>query len=218
MSANATRPDVKHLVGIADDHPVVLRGVRQLLADSRYEVIWQALSGAMCVQACREHEPDILILDLRLGRDLAPDVLRELRMHGKTTPRVVVLTGHDDRPLINACLDAGVAGVLFKDAIEMDIVQSLEKVVAGETVLDTRLTRTSSDEARRSADLGVSALTTREHEVLRLVARGMTSRDIAYELCLSVNTVRSYVQSTLFKLNAHTRIEAVTTARRLRLL
>lgn len=218
MSAHAITSDSELSVGIADDHPVVLRGVRQLLAETRYEVIWQALSRPMCVQAFRAREPDILILDLRLGDDLAPDVLREIRLHGGSIPRVVVLTGHDDRQLINACLDAGVAGVLFKDTIEMDIVQSLEKVVAGETVLDPRLTRSSSDEVRRSAGCGVSSLTSREHDVLRLVAHGMTSRDIAGELCLSVNTVRSYVQSVLFKFNAHTRIEAVATARRLRLL
>jgi DNA-binding NarL/FixJ family response regulator len=144
-------------------------------------------------------------------------VLRDLRSHG-VSARVVVLTGHDDRELLNSCLEAGVAGVLFKDTGELDIVRNLERVVRGNTVLDPRLADGSPDDSRTLAALGASALTTREYDVLRLVAHGMTSRDIAAELCLSVNTVRSYVQSTLLKLGAHTRIEAVRNARRLRML
>ena len=130
----------------------------------------------------------------------------------------MILTGHDDRELVNACLEAGVSGILFKDTGDLDIVRSLERVVRGQDVFDPRLADDPPDDAKALAAQGASVLTTREYDVLRLVARGLTSRDIASELCLSVNTVRSYVQSTLLKLNAHTRIEAVRTARRLRML
>lgn len=205
------------LVGLADDHPVVLRGLTQLLAGSRFRVVWQVSSRENCVAAAQTQPPEVIVLDLRLGDDMAPDVLRELRSHG-VSARVMVLTGHDDRELLDSCLDAGVAGVLFKDTGEMDIVRSLDQVVQGGMVLDARLAQEPVDDVKALAAHGASALTTREYDVLRLVARGLTSRDIASELCLSVNTVRSYVQSTLFKLDAHTRIEAVRNARRLRML
>ena len=205
------------LVGLADDHPVVIRGLRQLLAGSRFRVVWQAWSRETCLTAALSQPAEVIVLDLRLGDDLAPDVLRELRRAGVAS-RVVILTGHDDRELVNACLEAGVSGILFKDTGDLDIVRSLERVVRGQDVFDPRLADDPPDDAKALAAQGASVLTTREYDVLRLVARGLTSRDIASELCLSVNTVRSYVQSTLLKLNAHTRIEAVRTARRLRML
>jgi DNA-binding NarL/FixJ family response regulator len=196
---------------------VVIRGLRQLLAGSRYRVVWHASSRETCLEAAGAQPPDVIVLDLRLGDDLAPDVLRDLRSRG-VVARVVILTGHDDRELVNSCLAAGVAGVLFKDTGDLDIARSLDRVVRGQDVFDARLADDPAHDAKALAAQGASVLTTREYEVLRLVARGMTSRDIASELCLSINTVRSYVQSTLLKLNAHTRIEAVRNARRLRML
>jgi len=205
------------LVGLADDHPVVIRGLRQLLAGSRFRVVWQASSRKTCVEAARSQRADVIVLDLRLGEDLAPDVLRELRSGG-VAARVVILTGHNDRELVKSCLDAGVSGILFKDTGDLDIVRSLDRVVLGQDVFDSRLANDPPDDVKALAAQGASVLTSREYEVLRLVARGMTSRDIASELGLSLNTVRSYVQSTLHKMNAHTRIEAVRTARGLRML
>lgn len=204
-------------VAVVDDHPVVIQGLRQLLVGSRFQVSWQATSRTECVDLSRRSAPEIIILDLRLGTDLAPDVIREMRKN-RVSARMVVLTAHEDGQLLRACLDAGVAGVLFKDTGEMDIVRTLEEVIRGHTVVDPRL---AGAVTRRNALLGdevASQLTTREYEVLRMVALGMTSREISQELGLAVNTVRSYVQSVLEKLNAHTRIEAISTARRLRLL
>ena len=205
-------------VAVVDDHPIVIRGLRQLLMDSRFHIIWEAQSRRECIEMCKGTPPDIIIMDLRLGDDLGPDLYRELRAGG-VTASCVILTGHEDSQLLRACLDAGASGILLKDALELQIVRGLERVLAGEIVLDHRLQAIGEAKAgQRAAGAQFDDLTAREHDVLRLVARGMTSRQISADLDLSLNTVRSYVQSVLMKLDAHTRTEAVTIARRMRLV
>ncbi|WP_294569129.1 response regulator transcription factor [uncultured Arthrobacter sp.] len=205
----------RRTVALVDDHPIVIRGMRQLLWGSAYDVVWEAHDRAACLAAVQDVMPDIIILDLRLGQDLGPDVHRELRA-ANVTSRVVILTGHDDPDLVRGCLEAGVSGVLLKDSGDLDIVRSLDRVLRGEVVLDPRLSRSS--QGAHAGDLGMERLTMREHEVLRMVARGLTSRQIGEELHLSVNTVRSYMQAVLVKLDAHTRTEAISIARRERLI
>jgi two-component system response regulator DesR len=201
---------------VVDDHPVVITGVQHLLQGSRFRVVGHANSRADCVSVARDCAPDIIILDLRMGQDLAPDVCRDLARAGVAAP-TLILTGHEDRELLRACLDVGVAGILLKDIGDAaHLARALERILNGKLVLDDRL------ETLRSApdDISVAptCLTSREHEMLRLLARGMTSREISDELFLSVNTVRSYVQSLLTKLDARTRIEAVAIARERRLI
>jgi DNA-binding NarL/FixJ family response regulator len=202
-------------VVLADDHPIVLKGLRGLLPASAFRVVGHATSGRQCVDVVAEHRPDLLLLDLRLPDALAPDVCRELRRR-RLDVRVVVLTAFADEALLDACLAEGVAGVLLKDTHEMTLLALLDRVRRGQTVVDPRLGVAAEDTA--AAPRSAAGITPREHDVLRLVARGLTSAQIAGELHLSVNTVRSYVQSVLSKLDVHTRIEALAEARRLRLI
>jgi DNA-binding NarL/FixJ family response regulator len=201
---------------LVDDHPVVLLGLRQLLPASRFRVVAEATTGRECVSAAVRTEPDVILLDLRLQGTVAPDTCRDLRRAG-VAAKVVILTGYEDEALLRACLDQGVAGILLKDSHETDLGKALEAVLAGELVLDHRLTSRLSPD-RADAEAGRLGITAREYEVLRLLAQGLTSADMGRELFLSVNTIRSYVQSLLAKLGAHTLIEAVTTARRQRLI
>lgn len=213
----ASRPAIVK-IAVVDDHPIVIRGLRQLLIDSRFQIVWEAQRRQQCLELYLEIPPEIVILDLRLGDDLAPDVLRELRASGGNA-RCVILTGHEDAQLLRACLDGGASGILLKDSLELQIVRGLERVMAGEVVLDHRLQAIGAAKGRLGGAGGHEEdLTAREHDVLRLVARGMTSRQISADLDLSLNTVRSYVQSVMTKLDAHTRTEAVTIARRMRLV
>lgn len=204
-------------VVVVDDHPVVVTGIRHLLAESRFRVVGGAGDRTAGLALIRDLHPDVIILDLRLGDDLAPDICRVLTAAGSAPP-ILILTGHEDRELLQACLDAGVRGVMFKDIGDAaHLVSALERMINGETVVDGRLQ--SPLRVARAADEGpVAVLTSREYEMLRLLAKGMTSREISAELYLSVNTVRSYVQALLAKLNANTRIEAVAIARRRRLI
>jgi DNA-binding NarL/FixJ family response regulator len=201
-------------VVIADDHPIVLKGLRGLLPGSRFRVVGEATSAAECVEVVTRLRPELLLLDLRLPDGLAPDVCRELRAR-RVDVRVVVLTAFADEALLEACLAEAVAGVLLKDTHEMTLLALLDRVQRGETVVDPRLEVAAAPGAGARSEAGI---TPREHDVLRLIARGMTSAQIAGELHLSVNTIRSYVQSILGKLGVHTRIEALARARRLRLI
>lgn len=201
---------------LVDDHPIVLQGMRQLLARTRFAIAGEATSGAEALALARSAAPDVVVLDLRLPDCLAPDLCRWLRRAG-VGARLVVLTGFEDDELLQACLAEGVAAILLKDAHDLDVPRVLERVLAGETVLDHRLS-TRLEPCLPVRPEYSHGLTGREYEALRLMASGLTSAEIARELFLSVNTVRSYAQSLLLKLDAHTRIEAVAKARRLRLI
>jgi DNA-binding NarL/FixJ family response regulator len=201
---------------LVDDHPVVLHGLRQLLPESRFRIVAEAETGRECVACAVRTGPDLILLDLRLQGSVAPDICRDLRRAG-VSAKVVILTGYEDEALLRACLAEGVSGILLKDTHEADLGKVLERVLAGETVLDHRLSSKLSPD-RADAEASRLGITAREYEVLRLLSQGLTSAEIGRELFLSVNTIRSYVQSLLTKLGAHTRIEAVTTARRLRLV
>ena len=192
---------------LVDDHPIVRTGLRQILPRDRFRVVAEAGTGAEALARARETRPGIVVLDLRLPDQLAPEVVRDLRRAGVAAP-VVVLTGFADRALLAACHDAGAAAVLVKDLHQGRIVTVLERVARGETVAAEEL----------DDDAGEETLTPREQEVLRLVARGLTSAEIGRELHLATNTVRSYVQALLSKLGAHSRIEALAEARRRRLI
>lgn len=203
---------------LVDDHPIVLKGLRELLVGRDVHIVGEVTTGQACLEAAGRSPPDVVVLDLRLPDRLAPDICRELRRLVPAT-KVVVLTGFDDEALLGACLTEGATGLLLKDVSDLDLLAILERILQGEVVLDPRLDfLTASNGDARTVPLDTAGITQREYDVLRLVARGMTAAEIAAELHLAVNTVRSYVQSILEKTGTHTRIEALAEARRLRLI
>ncbi|KWX02822.1 DNA-binding response regulator [Carbonactinospora thermoautotrophica] len=204
---------------LVDDHPVVLAGLAQLLARGpRLRVVGEATSAQQAIEYVRRGGVDLVLLDLRLGEQLAPDVCRDLR---RADPRVkvVVFTAFDDRALLRASLAAGASGLLLKDTRGLDLVDALHRVLAGQVVVDPRLRADEGGRPAGPADTEpYEPLTDREYEVLRLMAQGLTSREIADRLELAVNTVRSYAQDILTKLRARNRVQALAIARQLRLL
>lgn len=205
---------------LVDDFKMVVEGVRSLLAGAGdFQIVGECSAGNQVLEEAERTAPDIVLLDLRLPGVLAPELCRDL-LAARPGLRIVILTGYDDRELIHACLAAGAAGVLLKDVHELDLVRALRDVHAGRMVVDERVAAapTNGDPVRTSDGAVFTALTPREYEVLRMFARGMTSREIADALGLAVNTVRSYSQSLLAKLQAHNRIQALEAARRLHLI
>lgn len=205
---------------VIDDHPIVRQGISRLLdAETDFELVGEGTSGEEGLAAAERTKPDIVVLDLRLPDALGPEVCRQLSESLPDT-KVVILTAFDDVPLLRACLQAGASAVLLKDVHEYGLVESLREVRGGHTIVDDRIADSGGPKkVLRDAEGHVyEGLTEREHEVLRLLACGMTSREIADELYLSPNTVRSYTQSLLGKLQAHNRIQALATARRLHLI
>jgi DNA-binding NarL/FixJ family response regulator len=204
---------------LIDDHPIVLQGVRHLLDETgEFEVIAESTSADEGLAVARREQPDLVVLDLRIADTLAPDVCTRLRSAAPAA-RVVILTAFDDDVLLRACLNVGAAGILLKDAHGLDLVRALRRIRDGEMVLDERLASAQLGQRPivREGEI-YEPLTSREHEVLRLMARGLVGKEIASELSLAPNTVRSYAQSVLSKLHATSRMQALATAKRLRLL
>ena len=203
---------------VVDDHPVVIDGVRRILADTvDLQLVGEAAEPATAEELARRLQPDIVILDLKLGDHLAPPLCRAL-LTVSPTSAVVIHTAFDDPEPLRACLNAGAAGIVLKGT--RDLVEALRTVLAGNVFVDPSLTDLPAERAQNLSGRNGSgvSLTLREYEVLCVMALGRTSKEIADELHLAENTVRSYVQSLLQKLQARNRIEALAKARHLRLL
>lgn len=203
---------------LVDDHPVVLQGVAKMLRGAAdFGEVVQATTLDSAVEAARRLQPDIGVFDLRLGTALAPEVCSAVK---RVAPAcvMVVFTAYDDRTLLTACLEAGASGIILKDTHEFDLLSALRQARAGKMVLDPRVAGEQPDVLNGDTGAVYGPLTRREYEVLRLIAAGHGTREISQTLFLSTNTVRSYVQSLLSKLNATSRVQALATARQLRLI
>jgi len=207
-------------VVVIDDHPIVVRGIVDLLADSNdFVVVASAFSPREAMEVMATHRPDLVTLDLRMGEELASEWVARLKTAAPDT-RIVILTAFDDRELVQACLDKGASGAMLKDASGIDLVAAFQRVMRGEIFIDPRLSSYGMAEHRRTeyVDGGYDALSKREYEVLRLLARGMNTKEIAAHLSLMPNTVRSYTQTVLGKLQSKNRVMAVAKARQLHLI
>lgn len=196
---------------VVDDHPVVRAGLVALLSvQPTLRIVGAAANGAEAIRAATELRPDVILSDLRLGDGPdGVDVTRVVRSGTPPVPAVLILTTYDhDHDLVRA-VEAGAAGYLLKDAAADDIVAAIEAAAHGESLLGAELTARVVHTMRvRNA-----ALSARELEVLRLVAAGMPNREIARALVVSQATVKTHLNHAFTKLKAHSRTEAVATAR-----
>lgn len=212
--AEASRGSLRVLV--VDDHPVVCEGVRALLrAETGIEVVGSAGTGRSSAELAAECRPDVVLLDLRLPDMLASEAATLLR-HAWPPAKIILFTAYAEHAGLRVALDAGVDGCVLKDALTTDLARTVRAVAAGERVIDPRLV--ARPEAGMQDRLTGAGLTTREYEVLRLVATGRTNQEIAASLYLAANTVKTYLQSVMLKLGAHNRVEAVSKARQMLLL
>jgi DNA-binding NarL/FixJ family response regulator len=196
---------------LVDDHPIVISGIRRLLAFAPdFEVVGQASTGNDAVETAIAVDPDLILLDLHLPDVRSADLCRRIRT---TVPsaQVVIFTAFVEAALLRSCLSAGVAGVLLKDAHELDLVSDLRRIRSGRVVIDDRVQATADSAA--DPHQFDATLTQREHQVLRLLAEGMSGKEMATALGLAPNTVRSYCQSLLSKLQSSSRIQALANAR-----
>ncbi|GAA12644.1 response regulator [Gordonia alkanivorans] len=204
---------------VVDDHPVVAQGIERLIdRTGDFRVVGTTYSGLEGLNLARRLRPDIAILDLRLGHEDGADICQRMLTEVPGI-RVVMLTAFGDRARLRQCLESGASGVLLKGTLDLDLSQALREVVAGQIVVDRgvekdlRVAQTLLDESEAPG-----LLRPREVEVLRLIGRGMTTKAIATELGLTVNTVRSYTQDLMARLDAHTRVQAVVAAQQLGLI
>ncbi len=210
----------KARIVIVDDHPIVRRGIRAILEqDERLRVVGEARDGEQGVLLISQLKPDLALIDIRLAGLSGIEVCRQALMLSPQT-KILLLTAYLESNLLYQALQAGVRGYLLKDAEAMDLVQHIHRVLEGEMVFDPRVTASLAEYALRHPpqENDEVLLTTRELEVLRLVAQGMTNVEIADILFLSPDTVKDYVKNITGKLHARNRVEAVTKAVRLGLI
>jgi two-component system, NarL family, response regulator DevR len=207
----AGRPSPLRLL-VVDDHEVVRQGLVALL-DRRegFEVVAQAATVAESIEQARAHQPDIVVMDVRLPDGSGIEACREIRAELPAT-RVVMLTSYPDEEAVLSAIIAGASGYLLKQIRARDLVAALETVGRGESLLDPGVTEKVLERIRRMAS-GVdtdelSGLTAQERKILMLVAEGKTNKEIAADVFLSDKTVKNYVSSILSKLNLERRAQA----------
>lgn len=211
--APLSRP--RRTVVVADDHPIVISGMRLLLSGSRFfEMVGEATTGAEAILRCEQHRPDALLLDLRLPDLPAATICGRVKDRSPDTA-IVILTAHAEEMALRGCIKAGASGCLFKDVGEQNLLSALMQVVHGRTVVDPRVAGAMLGRRDRNR---AGSLTEREHEVLLMLARGLTTQEIGEQLELSPNTVKSHTRGLFTKLEAHNRVQALAVARERNLL
>lgn len=194
---------------LVDDHPVVRMGLRGMLdAEEDLTVVGEASSGPEGVRLAAEQHPDIVLMDLRMPDGDGVEATGRIRARVPGVRVVVLTTYESDRDILRA-IEAGASGYLLKDATPAELAEAVRAAARGETVLAPSVASTLVRRVRHPAPPALSA---RETEVLRLVARGLTNADIGRELYLSEATVKTYLLRVFGKLDVADRTAAVTTA------
>ncbi len=196
-------------VVIADDHAVVRQGLRSFLGlQDDIEVVGEAADGAEALRAVEDLRPAVVLIDLVMPGIDGLGAIERIREQAPET-RILVLTSFAEESKLFAALRAGAAGYLLKDVQPAELAQAIRTVAAGEALLDpavtARVLRRMSEGERRPDH---ADLTRRELEVLRLIARGLSNKQIAAELVLSEKTVKTHVSSILGKLRLSDRTQA----------
>ena len=208
----AEQPERRLRLLVVDDHEVVRQGLVSLLdRRSGYEVVAQAGSVAETIELAARHEPDLVIMDVRLPDGSGIEACREIRAARPET-RVIMLTSYPDEEAVLSAIIAGASGYLLKQIRGRDLVTALEAVGRGESLLDSAVTEKVLERIRRvasgSATDELAELTAQERKILLLVAEGKTNKEIAGDVFLSDKTVKNYVSSILSKLNLQRRTQA----------
>ncbi|MCP9211819.1 response regulator [Streptomyces sp. NEAU-Y11] len=214
--ANETR------ILLADDHALVRRGVRLILeSEPDLTVVAEAADGAEAVEAARAHRPDLAILDIAMPRLTGLQAARELSRVQPGT-RVLILTMYDNEQYFFEALAAGASGYVLKSVADRDLVEACRATMRGEPFLYpgavNALIRNYLHRAREGEDIPERAITEREEEILKLVAEGHSSQEIADLLVISVKTVERHRANLLQKLGLKDRLELARYAIRVGLI
>jgi two-component system nitrate/nitrite response regulator NarL len=198
-------------VMLVDDHPLLRKGLRQLLAfEDELQIVAEASSGAEAIVLANELDPDLIILDLNMQGMDGHQTLKKLRDDGVTS-RIVMLTVSDSNEDVIKAISLGADGYLLKDSDPDELLEQIKKAVHGKMVLSEAVNAALADAIRRPVEkpaTDLSQLTNREQEILELIAKGRSNKLIARELDISDGTVKVHVKHLLKKLNLRSRVEA----------
>jgi two-component system response regulator DevR len=204
-------------VYLLDDHEVVRRGIRDLLEQEEdIEVVGEAGLAAEAVGRIPVLKPDVAILDARLPDGSGIDVCRDVRSADPSI-RALILTSYEDDEALFSAIMAGAAGYVLKQIRGNDLVDTVRRVAAGQSMLDPAVTQRVLERIRQGNDEPdeLRNLTDQERRILAFIAEGMTNREIAGKMFLAEKTVKNYVSSLLAKLGLERRTQAAVLATRL---
>lgn len=218
-------PDDVIRVVIADDQALFRRGLFVVLGtEADIEVVGEAQNGEEAVACAAEQAPDVVLMDVRMPKVNGIEAARRLRELLPTT-KILMLTVSDEEDDLYEAIKAGANGYLLKEISVEEVAEAIRAVVQGQSLISPSMASKLLNEfnvlAKKAAEreqFPTPVLTPRELGVLKLVARGMSNRDVAEQLFISENTVKNHVRNILEKLHLHSRMEAVMYAVRQRLL
>lgn len=201
-----TSTTVRFRVMIIDDHPLMRRGIRQLLElDSTFDVVAEASNGAEAIALAERIQPDLILLDLNMKGLSGLDTLKAMRNEG-IDARIIILTVSDARSDVYALVDAGADGYLLKDSEPEALLAQIHQAAEGHPVFSESVSAYLSSRSEIADPL--ADLTERELDVLQEVARGMSNKQIAAQLHISEETVKVHIRNLLRKLNVRSRVAA----------
>lgn len=201
---------------IIDDHEMVREGLKAMLtAEADFEIVGVAANAEQALELIERLRPDVILLDVRLPGESGIDVCRTVTERYPETA-VIILTTFTDETLVAQCIQAGARGFIVKDIERFDLKRSIRAVARGEAAIDPKAAVAVLAQLRRVPQVkqepSLELLSPQQIVILRLVAQGLSSREIATQLYLSENTVKGYVQEILHRLGVKNRTEAVMVA------
>ena len=201
---------------IADDHELARAGLRAMLTDQRgFELVGEASNGQEALQLCRRLRPDLALLDVRMPEMDGLTTCRAIKQECAATS-VILITMHANTDYLFEALKAGAAGYVLKDLSQRELITAVQKVLHGESILNqelmARLLQRLASETPTQEDLPLGRLSPREREVLQLLTKGQTNREIARNLTVSMSTVKIHVEHILAKLGVSDRTQAAVRA------
>lgn len=195
-----------YTVMIVDDHPLMRRGIKQLLElDPSFQVVAEASNGGEAIALASQSAPDVILLDLNMKGLSGLDTLKALRNEGIES-RIIVLTVSDARSDVYALIDAGADGYLLKDSEPETLLQLIHQAAQGEDVFSDVIREYLASRGEQTDPF--AELTERELDVLQEVARGMSNKQVAMQLHISEETVKVHIRNLLRKLDVRSRVAA----------
>ncbi len=190
----------------ADDHPLVRKGIASILAnETDVALVGEAGSGQEAVDLYKKLKPDVVLMDLRMPQMTGMEATRLIRSEFPDA-KIIALTSYDGDQDIYRAIEAGVRGYILKEMVHTEVLRAIRTVHAGKRLMPVEVAE------RLSEYFPQMALTPREVEVLRFVAKGMANKEIAHHLGTASGTIKMHIQNILAKLNASDRTHAVTIA------